>query len=59
MLDTPKTPGDVFEESLKSEGWLCKDVAKLFAKFRKGSERYPQVGTFQQQQQPKNKAKSS
>ena len=46
MLDTPKTPGDVFEESLKSED--CRDFAKLLAKFR-GSERHTQVGTFQQQ----------
>ena len=45
MLDTPKTPGDVFEESLK-----CKDFAKLLPKFREGSEKYTQVCTFQQQQ---------
>ena len=38
-LDSPKTPGDVFEESLKSED--CLNFAKLLEKFREGSERYP------------------
>ena len=51
MLDTPKILGDIFEESLISEDCV-KDFTKLLAKFREGSERYPQVGTFQQQQQP-------
>ena len=40
LLKTSKTPGDTFEESLKWED--C--VESLF---REGSERYPQVGTFQ------------
>ena len=31
-------------------GRLCKDFDKLLAKYRGGSERYTQVGTFQQQQ---------
>ena len=48
ILDTPKTPGDVFDFWRKSKvGRLCNDFAQLLAKFREGSERYPQVGTFQ------------
>ena len=47
-LDTSKTLGDVFEESLKAED--CVKILQLLAKFREQSQRYPQVITFQQQQ---------
>ena len=41
MSDTPKTPGDVFEESVKSEDCVKILLSCLLAKFRDGSERYP------------------
>ena len=47
LLDNLKTPGNVFDESQFER--LCKKFVKLLEKFI-GSERYPQVGTFQEQQ---------
>ena len=41
MSDTPKTPGDVFEESVKLEDCVKILLSCLLAKFRDGSERYP------------------
>ena len=41
VSDTPKTPGDVFEESVKSEDCVKILHSCLLAKFRDGSERYP------------------
>ena len=41
MSDTPKTPADVFEESVKSEDCVKILLSCLLAKFRDGSERYP------------------
>ena len=50
MLDIPKTPGDVFEESLKSED-CTKVLLSCLRNLEKESDKYPQVGTFQKQQQ--------
>ena len=52
LLETPKTPGEESDERRQSQvGRLCKKFVKLIEKFRQGSERYPQAGTFQKQQQ--------